>query len=606
MFEFDPNHSRLNGPHGTLALPANDPASAKLAMLLQGECTRTARTRAAANFGFSKARYYQLRQAVARQGIRALIDKKTGPKGNYRRTPEASKLVIRARFLDPDATAEVIASKLRQDGYLISTRSVQRIINSYGLQKKLHLPFPTSEPKFVDTQRTKETRRLEPTDPRSLERAVRQLLCDKISGHRVGIWLLMAEHLRLGSWDLLRYWSGRDTPAVEPRLALQLVHEAALCLTGQRQKRTFSQQGFEVANGLPFVASDWAIHDLLDAHSVAEAQAVQIMLGKLRTALGHFPAQVLAIDPHRIPSYSKRQMVRRKKDPHAPATKQLQTFFVLDADSQQPIALSIGSSSRTVTQATPKLLKMAEQILRPAERRVLVLCDSEHYALDLLAEVPRRLPFDLLVPMPLRKETMAELNALPNEAFTRHWIGYATHCRDYLPKTADPTQPPYWQMIQRTGERAGDYELNAFLCTAREAAVEEPLQQYPKRWHCEEFFNANQALGWNRAGTHNLNVRYGQMTMALIAQAVIAMLRERLGRPFAGWNAQHLAKDFFGGLEGDIRLHNDTIVVTYYNAGEAEETLARHYTNLPQKLSAEGVDPRVPWLYDYKLDFRFK
>jgi len=136
MFEFDPNHSLLKGPHGTLAMPSNDPASAKLAMLLQGECTRTGPTRAAANFGFCKARYYQLRQAVASQGIRALIDKKTGPKGNYRRTPEASKLVIRARFLDPDATAEVIASKLRQDGYLISTRSVQRIINSYGLQKK--------------------------------------------------------------------------------------------------------------------------------------------------------------------------------------------------------------------------------------------------------------------------------------------------------------------------------------------------------------------------------------------------------------------------------------------------------------------------------------
>ena len=371
--------------------------------------------------------------------------------------------MIRARFLDPDATAEVIASNLRQDGHLISTRSVQRIISSYGLQKKLHLPFPTPEPKLVDTSSA-------PKKPGVWNRLIRAAWNGRcascfatkspVTGWASGCsW---PEHLRLGSWDLLRYWSGRDTAAVEPRLALQLVHEAAFCLTGQRQKRTLSQQGFEVANGLPFVASDWAIHDLLDAHSVAQAQAVQIMLGKLRAALGHFPAQVLGIDPHRIPSYSKRQMVRRQKDRHAAATKQLQTFFVLDADSQQPIALTLGSSSRTVAQATPELLLMAEQILRPADRRVLVLCDSEHYVLDLLAEVPRRLPFDLLVPMPLRKETMAELNALPNEAFTRHWIGYATHCRDYLPKTADPAQPPYWQIIQRKGERGGDYELNAF------------------------------------------------------------------------------------------------------------------------------------------------
>jgi hypothetical protein len=30
---------------------------------------------------------------------------------------------------------------------------------------------------------------------------------------------------------------------------------------------------------------------------------------------------------------------------------------------------------------------------------------------------------------------------------------------------------------------------------------------YPKRWHAEEFFNAHQALGWDRAGTMNLNIR---------------------------------------------------------------------------------------------------
>ena len=39
----------------------------------------------------------------------------------------------------------------------------------------------------------------------------------------------------------------------------------------------------------------------------------------------------------------------------------------------------------------------------------------------------------------------------------------------------------------------------------------------------EEFFNAHQALGWDRAGTCNLNIRYGQMTMALVAQAATAV-----------------------------------------------------------------------------------
>ena len=60
-----------------------------------------------------------------------------------RRTGELVRQVIRHRFLDPDATAEVIAQKLRQSGLPISNRSVERVIAEYGLQKKT-LSMPPS------------------------------------------------------------------------------------------------------------------------------------------------------------------------------------------------------------------------------------------------------------------------------------------------------------------------------------------------------------------------------------------------------------------------------------------------------------------------------
>jgi hypothetical protein len=31
-----------------------------------------------------------------------------------------------------------------------------------------------------------------------------------------------------------------------------------------------------------------------------------------------------------------------------------------------------------------------------------------------------------------------------------------------------------------------------------------------------------------------------------------------------------------------------------------------HYEGLPGKLRAQGVNPEIPWLYGYKLDFRFR
>ena len=103
----------------------------------------------------------------------------------------------------------------------------------------------------------------------------------------------------------------------------------------------------------------------------------------------------------------------------------------------------------------------------------------------------------------------------------------------------------------------------------------------------------------------NLNIRYGQMTVALIAQTVIHQLRTQLGPPYCDWDANHLSRDLFFALEADVRVKRDTIVVTYYNAPSVDQLRAR-YENLPQKLMDENIQPEIPWLYGYKLDFAFR
>jgi hypothetical protein len=452
------------------------------------------------------------------------------------------------------------------------------------------------------TQRTSLRRRTEPADPVSLERHVRQLLADKVSGNQVGIWLLLPEHLRLGTWDLLRAWTGAPTNTVEPRLALQVIHEAALCHSNLRCGRTLSQKGFEVANGLPFVASDQAIHELFEARTVAAAQQLQVALGKLRRASGHFEGKLLVIDPHRIKSYTKRQMRRHRLTGETKAIKRTQTFFCLDAQTMQPIAFTLASGARTVAQATPELLSLAQQILgAPAQdgSRPLVLADEEHYTSSIF-DTARQCSFDLLVPMKTTRHHLARWRKLPDHCFTRRWAGYALAKAPYPFGTHDAIE-----LVQRSGERTGDFQFKGYLTTRDHDEATQLSIDYPKRWHVEEFFKFNQALGWQRAGTLNLHIRCGQMTLALVAQAALHQFRQRLGKPFRSWDAVHLAQSVLSGLEGDVRVRDDTILVTYYNAPNAD-LLSQHYRGLPDKLKAEGIDPRIPWLFNFKLDFRFK
>ena len=135
-----PEH-RIVGAAGELILAVNDEITPRVMMLVEGECEGLGAGRAAPKYGITRQRYYQLLKLFQENGALALLPQKRGPKTNYVRTDEVERQVIRQRFLDPDASADVIAQKLRQAGFPISTRSVERVIENYGLQKKtLSLP----------------------------------------------------------------------------------------------------------------------------------------------------------------------------------------------------------------------------------------------------------------------------------------------------------------------------------------------------------------------------------------------------------------------------------------------------------------------------------
>jgi hypothetical protein len=109
-------------------------------MLIEGECEGIGPSKAAEKFDFTRQRYYQILADFLQHGAEGLLLQTPGPKTDYRRTDQVVRLVIRCRFLDPEASPEVIAQKIRQHSHRISQRSVERIIADYGLQKKTLRP----------------------------------------------------------------------------------------------------------------------------------------------------------------------------------------------------------------------------------------------------------------------------------------------------------------------------------------------------------------------------------------------------------------------------------------------------------------------------------
>ncbi len=139
--QFDIPDRRIIGPAGELPVHPDDVVVSRLAMLIEGQCEGVGAAKAAEKLGLSKQRYFQLLKQYRERGSAGLEAHKPGPKTNRVRTDEVVRQIIRHRFLDPEATVEVITQKLGQAGLPVSARSVDRVIEDYGLQKKtLSLP----------------------------------------------------------------------------------------------------------------------------------------------------------------------------------------------------------------------------------------------------------------------------------------------------------------------------------------------------------------------------------------------------------------------------------------------------------------------------------
>jgi len=407
---------------------------------------------------------------------------------------------------------------------------------------------------------------------------------------------LVAEHLRLGSWDLVKGYTRCIDTDIEPRIAMQITNESAICKNRVRRKNYISHQGFELLNGLSFLASDEEVHKFLDKHTVSDAQSLQESLSIIRSNKGHYKGEIIAIDPHRIISTSKRVMPKKKKQPKEPSRKMLQTYFALDTGTGQPIGCGIGTPGVNTTKATIDLLNMTNKI---NHIKAIILADKEHFTQNLIRDIKHKDQFELLVPV-LSTTRIQKVEKFLS--YNSQWAGYAIADTTFKFRGS---KEEYRLIVQREGEIESQYKYKSFITLSDKPTVILLSETYDKRWSIEDFFNFDGAMGFDRASTFNLNIRYGKMSLALLSQAATYQFRQNLPKPYNRWNATHLADAIFSKIDGDIRVRNDTIVVTCYNVPK-ELNLQNHYENLPEKLEAEGIDPRVPWLYNFKVDFRFK
>ena len=125
----------IKGPAGQLALRTDDEACSDLAMLIEGETSGRPLDEVLGEFGRSRSTYYEKLRRFRELGVAGLLAKPPGPRSAWRRPLEVVRFIVTARLRDPDRAAAQIAGDLGRLGHAVSTRSVERTLQQFGLTR---------------------------------------------------------------------------------------------------------------------------------------------------------------------------------------------------------------------------------------------------------------------------------------------------------------------------------------------------------------------------------------------------------------------------------------------------------------------------------------
>ena len=425
---------------------------------------------------------------------------------------------------------------------------------------------------------------------------VTTLLKKGLTSTSVGGFFFIPYLLQLNIFDLFEKMGKPKLEGVpNENLAIGFVFESLFGYTkGIRSIDSVSRADFALLAGLPFLPSPATQYRYLQSVSCKSALDFQVALGKKLVALGQItPGPPINIDGHNVPTYSRKEMKQSYLTKEGRYGKAIRCFYTQDQTSKKPLIAMATYSGTSVAQATDEIAVRTRDIL---DGRYMLVADKEWYIGRLIQELHEQYGISILVPVKKSSSRVAEFESISFDKY--HTSEFGTIAAVYT------TMKDFKGPLQMFLKRQPDGKMFGLITPEQTLESESAMPTYTKRWRIEGFFNENDFLGINRLPSLNLNAIQTMLCFRLVAYHVMDNLRNGLGEDYASKTPESIYREFISGVQGRIELKSDTIVVHVYNF-KHEHAIASIMSNLEVKLEKANVNPRIPWLGNRRLAFRF-
>ena len=380
------------------------------------------------------------------------------------------------------------------------------------------------------------------------------------------------------------------------KVALQLIWEPLFgYVKGIRTVDPVSQADFGALSGLPFICSASSEYRFLAESTTERSETFQKHLGKRQVHLDYITGDVLNMDGHSIKLFSRKEMKPSYLSKEKAYGKAIRTFYTQDQASKKPLFAKAAYSGATVAQMTPQLVEANKEILGGP---FLTVNDKEWFIGSLLDQLDKIHGIQVLLPVKRTAKRIKEMEAISFEKFK------SRHANQRIATLVTELDGFVGQM-KLFVKQNNDRTFFALITNKKYFRAARAMEIYRKRWRIENFFNEKAFLGLDRLPSLELNAIQTALTLKLVSFHLVDNFRKNLPKPFSTMKPQSIHQHFIQGVQGKVQLKKDKLQVDIYGF-QHRDMVAPLFKDLEQKLIAQNIDPRCPWLNDHVLTFSFK
>jgi len=318
-------------------------------------------------------------------------------------------------------------------------------------------------------------------------------------------------------------------------------------------------------------------------------------MGKQLLNLGYITGDVINMDGHSIKLFSRKEMKASYLSKDKAYGKAIRTFYTQDQASKKPLFAKAAYSGATVAQVTPQLVEANKEILGAP---FLTVNDKEWFIGSLLDQLDKIHGIQVLLPLKRTPKRISEMEAISFEKFK--------HRHENQPIATLVTELDGFNgKMKLFVKRNSNDTFFALITNKKYLRVSRAMEIYRKRWRIENFFNENAFLGLDRLPSLELNAIQTALTLKMASFHLVDNFRKNLPKPFSTMKPESIYQHFIQGVQGKVQLKKDKLQVDIYGF-QHQDVLTSLFKDLEQKLIAQDIDPRCPWLNNYALNFSFR